>query len=78
MIDKAVANQQTFSKQKGAETAILVDFLRRAGRLSDARQLVARQKPVIKEDVILKILDFQETLIEQENRSCYTISDALE
>lgn len=77
MIDKALAKKQTFSKQKGAETAIQVDLLRRAGRLNDARQLVARPRPAIKEDVILKILDFQEFLIEQGNRSRYTISDAL-
>lgn len=77
MIDKAIANKQTLSEQRGAETAIQVDLLRRAGRLSDARQLAAKQRPVIKEDVILKILDFQETLIEQGNLSCYTISDAL-
>jgi hypothetical protein len=54
-----------------------VDLLRRAGRLKEARQLIQTQLPAITEDIILKILAFQETLILSGDEACYTIPESL-
>lgn len=77
MIRNARERGQKIADQDGAETAIQVDLLRRAGRLSDARQLIQTQRPTITEDIILKILAFQETLIASGDKACHTISEGL-
>ncbi|MFZ5655436.1 MAG: hypothetical protein ACOY42_13705 [Pseudomonadota bacterium] len=77
MIDRAIESGQQVSEQGGAEIAIQVDLLRRAGRLNDARQLVETQQHAITEDIILKILTFQKALIEGGDEAPHTISEAL-
>jgi hypothetical protein len=77
MINKALENGQQIAKQNGAGTAIQADLLRRAGRFNEARQLIAEHRPAITEEIISKILSFQETLITGGDETCHTISDAL-
>jgi len=77
MIQKALQRGQQVADQDGAETAIQVDLLRRAGRLNDARQLILTQRPSITEYIILKVLAFQENLIGSGDQSCHKISEAL-
>jgi len=77
MIRKALENGQQVAGQDGAETAIQIDLLRRAGRLNEARQLIQTQRPAITEDIILKILAFQETLIAGGDEARHTISEGL-
>jgi hypothetical protein len=77
MIRKALENGQQIAGQDGAETAIQIDLLRRAGRLNEARQLIQTQRPAITEDIILKILAFQETLIAGGDEARHTISEGL-
>lgn len=77
MIRKALESGQQVATQDGAETAIQVDLLRRAGRLNEARQLIQTQRPAITEGIILKILAFQETLILGGDEACHTISEGL-
>ena len=77
MIKKVLLGGQQLTDQPGAQTAIQVDLLRRAGRLDDARQLVLSQGPAISEDIILKILAYQDNLIDSGDQSCHTISEAL-
>lgn len=45
MIEKALGSGQQFAEQDGADTAIQVDLLRRAGRLTEARRLIAAKGP---------------------------------
>jgi len=77
MIRNALERGQKIADQDGAEVAIQVDLLRRADRLSDARQLIQTQRPAITEEFILKILVFQETLIASGDKACHTISEVL-
>ncbi|MCS6806858.1 MAG: hypothetical protein NZ823_17170, partial [Blastocatellia bacterium] len=63
MVLKAIEAGQEFTKQRGGEIAILVDLLRRAGRFSEAKELIARKRDEIKDDIILKVLAFQAQLI---------------
>lgn len=77
MMLKAIENGQEIAKQEGAETAIRVDLLRRAGRHAEARQLIATKGPAITEDIISKILAFQDALLGKDDEACHTISEAL-
>lgn len=77
MIEKALGNGQEVADQDGADTAIQVDLLRRAGRLTEARQLISTKRPTITEEIILKILDYQDVLLTKGDEACHTISEAL-
>lgn len=77
MIRKALESGQQVVNQDGTEMAIQVDLLRRAGSFNEARELILTQRPAITEDIILKVLAFQETLIASGDESCHTISECL-
>jgi hypothetical protein len=77
MIRKALESGQQVATQDGAETAIQVDLLRRAGRFNEAQKLIQTQRPAITEDIILTILAFQETLISSGDEACHTVSEVL-
>jgi len=77
MIEKALGNGQKVAEQDGADTAFRVDLLRRAGRVAEARQLITTNRPTSTEDIISKILDFQEALITDGDEACHTIAEAL-
>ena len=76
MIRKSLEKEQPISQQEGAETVIQVDLLRRAGRLAEALELIHREQPGIKEDILLQVLAFQEDLIARKDVKCHTISEA--
>jgi len=76
MIEMALGNGQAIIDQEGAETAIRVDLLRRAGRLAEARQLISTKRPEINEDIISKILTFEDTLVTRGDESCHTVAEA--
>lgn len=70
---------QRLSQQDGADSAIRVDLLRRAGRMTDARQLVEETKLAIAEgDVLFAVLAFEELLVEKGDIASHTIAEALE
>lgn len=77
MIKMALANGQRIAQQDGAETAIQVDLFRRAGRLKEAQHMIQKMRSTIKEDIILKILAFEETLIARGDEACHTVSEAI-
>ena len=77
MIEKALGSGQQFAEQDGADTAIQVDLLRRAGCFTEARQLIAAKKHIITEDIISKVLDFQYVLLTNGDEACHTINEAL-
>lgn len=75
MIRKAVENGQPVAEQEGADVAIQVDLLRRAGRFDEARGLIQGYRPRVTEGLIANILAFQETLIASGDRACHAISE---
>lgn len=77
MIEKALGRGQAITEQDGADSAIRVDLLRRAGRLAEARQLIATIRPAITVDIVAKVLDFQSVLLAKGDEACHTIAEAL-
>lgn len=78
MILKTLEKGQQFAAQQGADTAILIDLLRRTGRFSAAKQLIATKRDEIQEEIILKVLAFQEKLIARCDEASHTVDEALE
>ena len=77
-IARAEEHGQQLTEQEGAGTAILVDLLRRSGRLDEARRAIAEHRGTIADEIILRVLDFQMWLIDQDDESCHTIAEAYE
>jgi hypothetical protein len=74
---KARENGQSFAEQAGAEEALIVDLLRRAGQFEAALRICDegfKKKPV---EVISNVLQFQKKLIAESDVSCYTIKEAI-
>ncbi len=59
-----------------ADTAILVDLLRRAGEFQDALMVIAARRGAIERGTIAKMLDFEGALIARGDTACHTIEDA--
>ncbi|MCO5168541.1 MAG: hypothetical protein M9894_19550 [Planctomycetes bacterium] len=64
-------------EQAGAHAALLVDLARRAGRLDEARALVAAGRAAGPDEVIGKLLTFQEALIDAGDVGCHTVERPL-
>lgn len=77
MIETALRNGQKVAEQDKADVAIRVDLLRRAGRVTEAQQLIMRNRAESTEDIIAKILDFQDALLTDGDEACHTIAEAL-
>ncbi|HPD55934.1 MAG TPA: hypothetical protein P5294_03720 [Smithellaceae bacterium] len=77
MLLHAEKHDKKWAKQQGSITAILVDLLRRSGRLEEAREAIAQRRAEISGKIIITILDFQSALIKQGDVSCYTVSQAM-
>lgn len=77
-INRTLRSGQEFTAQKGAETAIQVDLLRRAGRPKDAQDLIDTRGPSFSDPMIQQILTFQAGLIARQDRGCYRVEDALD
>jgi hypothetical protein len=75
---RAEEHGQRLTEQEGAGTAILVDLLRRSGRFDQARRVIAERRDTISDDIILRVLNFQMWLIDQDDESCHTIAEAYE
>jgi hypothetical protein len=60
-----------------ATTAMLVDLLRRAGDLDEARALLAARRGGITDDAIARILDFHAALIDKGDAGRHTLKEAL-
>ncbi len=78
MLELARQHDQKVVGQDRADTAILVDLLRRSGQPKRARQILATQQDSTAEDVIGRVLNFQRVLLERNDVSCHTIGEALE
>jgi hypothetical protein len=75
MLAVAEEHGQQVAKPGGWSTCILVDLLRRSGRLDDAQSVIAARRDTITEDDIVRILDFQTALIEKNDILCHTAAE---
>jgi hypothetical protein len=69
---------QLFAEQPGASEAIVTDCLRRAGRGTEALQVIERGLSQSYDDVIHKILSFEQVLIQRGDMAPHLIKEALE
>jgi hypothetical protein len=63
--------------QEGADTAILVDLVRRSGQIKKAKQVIAERKSKITEEIVIQILNYQSLLLDKDDVFCHTIDEAL-
>ena len=56
---------------------MLVDLLRRSGQITRAKALLASKQGGLGDDVIGRVLVFEVALLEKNDVSCHTISEAL-
>lgn len=75
MIEKAWANGQKLSSQEGADGAIRVDVLRRAGRFEEAQRLIETLRPSTRNRIIRSVLDLEEALIAKRDTACHTLEE---
>jgi hypothetical protein len=77
LITKATSAGQAVSDEDGEATAIQVDLLRRAGRITEARKILAENRGSISDETFSKILDFQDDLLKRGDVACHTIEEAV-
>ena len=77
MLMLAEKHSQQVMDQDGANTAILVDLLRRSRLFDQARQVILKRLSQISDDIITRILDYQIELLKINDSSCHTIAEAL-
>ena len=77
MLVIAEDNGKKVSNQEGTDTAILVDLLRRSGQIEQARKAIEARRGGITEEVITRILDFQATLLDNNDVFCHTIAEVI-
>jgi hypothetical protein len=77
MLAVAEERGQQVAESGGWSTCILVDLLRRSGRLDDAQRVIAARRDTITEDDIVRILDFQTALLDKNDILCHTAAEAL-
>jgi hypothetical protein len=76
-IGQAMLLFQHLSEQTGASEAITIDLMRRVSRFQDARNLAEQTKAKEIDDVILKIINYEETLIDNQDIDSHTIDESL-
>lgn len=74
-IAKAEARGKKIAEQDGASEAIKIDLLRRSGMFSEAMAFCEATKNA--DDDLLKVIKYQKKLIESNDVSAHTVSEAL-
>lgn len=77
MLELSQASKQKAASDERAETAILVDLLRRSGQPERAQRILTKQARETTQDVIGRVLSFQELLIQRRDFSSHTIAEAV-
>lgn len=78
LIERASKNDRVLSCDTGTNDITMIDLLRRTGQFEKALESVEKAKTENSEDIILRILRFQETLIEQRDMQAHTVDEAVE
>lgn len=76
MLMLAEEHNQKIAKQDGMSVAILVDLLRRSEQVDRARKLIEARRGGITDDLIKRILDYQNDLLDKNDFSRHTIAEA--
>ena len=77
MLELSQAHKQKVAGEDRAQTAILVDLLRRGGQPERAQRMLAKQAGEATQDVIERVLGFQGLLLERRDFSRHTIAEAV-
>jgi len=77
LIREAELSGQTISDEPGADLAITVDLLRRAGHFNEALKMIEHKQGEIEDEMIRNILEFQKDLISRYDTSCHAINEAI-
>jgi hypothetical protein len=77
MLLRAEQHALSISAEEGAGTAILVDLLRRSGRMEDARKAIAERRSGVVAEIIRHILDYQSVLVAYSDTASHTIAEVL-
>ena len=77
LIGKANSQAELLSSQTGATEAISIDLMRRVGMFQEAQKLVSQTKEKELDELIFKVIDYEEKLIEMNDIESHTISEAL-
>ena len=77
MIEKGEERSQTLAEQAGVSEAITVDLMRRAGIVKKALELAEETKTKDIEEIIIKVLLFEEKLLLSEDIDAHTVAEVL-
>ena len=77
LMERAKEKGQVVMDQVGASEAITIDLMRRAGMFQEALNLVNETKRMDIEEVIGKVVSYQEKLVRSKDTDSHTISEAL-
>ena len=76
MLRRAEGHGQLITNLRDADTAILVDLLRRSGQFGGALNVVAARRGGISDRTLARMLDFEAFLIGRGDTACHTVSEA--
>jgi hypothetical protein len=77
LISMANSHAQTIANQTGLSEIITIDLMRRAGMFEEALKLAEFTKTKEIEEIIIKVIKYEEKLIAQKNIESHTISESL-
>lgn len=78
MLVRAETAGQDVGQPAYAGKAILVDLLRRSGQMDRALEVIKMARPLVPDEIILGVLSYEEKLIERQDVSCHTITEAFD
>jgi hypothetical protein len=77
MLVRAEAQGQPICQLPEEGWAVLVDLLRRAGKMPEAREAAESNRAAVAAGQVLQVLDFQRELILRQDTRCHTLEEAL-
>jgi hypothetical protein len=77
LINKAHSREKLLWDQVGATEAIAIDLMRRVGLFQKALELVSQTKEKELDELVVKVICYEEKLINMKNVESHTISEAL-
>jgi hypothetical protein len=76
MLRRAEEHEQLLTNLADADTAILVDLLRRSGQQREALSVIVARREGVANDTIARMLDYQAMLIRRGDTSRHTLAEA--
>ena len=76
MLRRAEGHGQLITNLRDADTAILVDLLRRSGQPREALSVIAARRGGIAGDTLARMMDYEALLISRGGTACHALSEA--